>query len=424
MSNDLQHSSSSFDCGMRRLLSALMLIGLLTVAGNPAQAQTYSILHTFTGGSDGGSPYAGLTVDRPGNLYGTTSYGGQGFGTVFELSLRGAGWNFHSIYKFTGGADGEGPLSRIILGPNGTLYGTTYAGGNASCDGGQGCGTVFNLKPRPVACPTTFCTWLKTVLYRFNGGNDAANPLLGDLVFDHAGNIYGTTENGGGVACSGSGCGTVFELSAVAGGWRESVLYAFSGSDGANPYAGVVFDRAGNLYGTTKLGGPAANGTVFRLSSNGSGWIEGVVYGFAGQNDGYWPVGGLIFDPSGNLYGTTISGGANGGGIAFAITPTGSENAVFSFVGGPSGGVYGSLTTDAAGNLYGITYDDGAFGNGAVFKLSPSPNGWIYTDLHDFTGADGRCPYGNVVLDASGNLYGTTEAGGQYDYGVVWKITP
>lgn len=424
MSNNFQHSSSMFDCVIRRLVSAIVLGGVLLLAGQAVRAQTYSILHTFTGGSDGGGPYAGLTIDRAGNLYGTTTYGGQGYGSVFELSFRGTGWSFHPIYKFGGGSDGEGPLSRVIIGPNGTLYGTTYAGGNVSCDGGQGCGTVFNLKPRPIACPAAFCTWRKTVLYRFNGGNDGANPLLGDLVFDHAGNIFGSTGNGGGVACSGLGCGTVFELSPVAGAWQENVLYAFSGSDGENPYAGVVFDQAGNLYGTTKFGGPAANGTVFRLGPNGSGWTESVLYGFAGQNDGYWPVGGLIFDALGNLYGTTISGGANGGGIAFAVTPQGSENVIFSFAGGPSGGVYGSLTMDAAGNLYGITYDDGAFGNGAVFRLSPSPNGWIYTDLHDFTGSDGRCPYGNLVIDASGNLYGTTEAGGQYDYGVVWKITP
>lgn len=412
-----------FDCGMQGLVSALVVTGILLLAGQPVQAQTYTILHTFTGGSDGGEPYAGLTIDRAGNLYGTASHGGQGYGTVFELSFRGGGWGLHPIYKFAGGNDGEGPLSRVIFGPNGTLYGTTYAGGNTSCGDGQCCGTVFNLRPRPTACPATFCAWLETVLYRFNGG-DGADPLLGDLVFDSGGNVYGTTSAGGGAACNGLGCGTVFELSPVAGGWQEAVLYTFSGSDGMTPYAGVVLDRAGNLYGTTKLGGPAANGTVFQLTRHGSTWTETILYGFAGQNDGYSPVGGLIFDASGNLYGTTISGGANGGGIAFTINASDGENTIFNFAGGPSGGVYGNLTMDAAGNLYGLTYDDGAYGNGAVFKLSPSPNGWIYSDLHDFTGTDGRCPYGNVVIDANGNLYGTTEAGGQYDDGVVWQITP
>lgn len=402
--------------------------GLLTIvllfAAQPLCAQTYTILHNFTGGSDGGSPYAGLTMDRAGNLYGTTSYGGFGYGTAFELSRRDAGWLFHPIYRFGGGSDGEGPLSRVIIGPNGTLYGTTYAGGNVSCDGGQGCGTVFNLRPRPTACPAAFCSWRKAVLYRFNGGSDGANPLLGDLVIDSGGNIYGTTENGGGIACSGNGCGTVFELSPVTGGWQEGVLYSFSGNDGMNPYAGVVRDQAGDLFGATKLGGSAGNGVVFKLARDGTGWTESILYGFTSPNDGYWPVGGLIFDASGSLYGTTISGGANGGGIAFAINSSGVESAIFNFAGESSGGAYGSLTPDAAGNLYGITYDDGAFGNGAVFKLSPSPNGWIYTDLHDFNGTDGRCPYGNVVIDASGNLYGTTEGGGTYDYGVVWKLTP
>ena len=391
-----------------------------------AHAQTYTVLHNFTGGRDGGDPYAGLTMDRAGNLYGTASYGGNGYGVVYELAHRGSGWVFNSLYNFAGGNDGEGPVARVIIGPNGSLYGTTYGGGDPNCSGGYGCGTVFNLRPPATVCRSVSCYWSETVLYRFAGGNDGANPLLGDILFDPTGNIYGTTENGGDVGCDGMGCGTVFELSPSGGGWIEKVLYSFMGQsgDGANPFAGVILDSTGNLYGTTKFGGPLSEGTVFKLSPAGSSWTESVIYGFEGTNDGYWPVGGLIIDHSGNLVGTTGSGGVNAGGIAFNLTPLGAEAIVHSFDGQQDGGAYGTLTADAAGNFYGMTYDDGAYGNGSVFKLTPTQGGWIYTDLHDFTGDDGRCPYGNVVIDAQGNLYGTAGGGGTYDEGVVWEITP
>jgi uncharacterized repeat protein (TIGR03803 family) len=251
---------------------------------------------------------------------------------------------------------------------------------------------------------------------------------LGDIIFDQGGNIYGTTQNGGDTGCGGIGCGTVFELSPAGSGWVEKVLYSFTGvgSDGANPFAGVTFDRGDNhLYGTTKLGGAVSNGTVFQLSPAGSGWTETVIYSFQGLNDGFWPIGGVTFDPSGILTGTTSSGGLNGGGIAFQLNSIDAETVLYNFVGVSQGGDYGSLTADAAGNLYGMTYDDGAYGNGAVFKLSPSQNGWTYTGLYDFTGgSDGLCPYGNVLIDAAGNLYGTAGGGGQYGAGVVWEITP
>jgi uncharacterized repeat protein (TIGR03803 family) len=397
-------------------------------AAQSAQAQSFTVLHNFTGGLDGSSPYAGLSMDRGGNLYGTASAGGKGYGTVFKLSHRGSGWVFDPIYAFAGGANGEGPTARVILGPDGTLYGTTYAGGVSGCSGGYGCGTVFNLKPSPTVCKTTLCSWVGTVLYSFNGGSDGANPLLGDLIFDQTGNLYGTTENGGVVGCSGNGCGTAFELSPVGRGWTEKVLYSFTGtgSDGANPFAGVTFDHGDvHLYGTTKSGGIVSNGTVFELSPLGSSWTENVIYSFQGPSDGYAPIGGIIFDPSGLLTGTTSSGGLNGGGIAFQLDSIYAETVLYNFVGPAGGGSYGNLTADAAGNLYGTAYDDGAYGNGSVFELSPSPDGWTFTDLHDFTGgSDGLCPYGNVVLDAQGNLYGTAGAGGQYGYGVVWEITP
>lgn len=424
MTNPSQASPSNAYTCLPRLVLLVVLVSALATG---AQAQTYTVLHSFTGGSDGGGPYAGLSMDRGGNLYGTTAAGGSGHGTVFELSRRGSGWLFHPLYDFAGGNDGEGPLARVIFGPNGTLYGTTYAGGNVGCSGGYGCGTVFNLRPPVTICRAVFCKWVETVLYRFNGDSDAANPLFGDVIFDQAGKIYGTTDNGGGQGCGGIGCGTVFQLSPGSGGWSESVLYRFTGDggDGANPYAGLLLDGAGNLYGTTKAGGPVSNGTIFQLSPSGSGWAESVLYGFDAANDGFWPVGGLIFDQSGNLIGATTSGGVNAGGIAFQFTRPGTEGVLTSFVGHLEGGVYGSLTMDAAGNLYGMNYDDGAYDHGSVFKLSPSLDGWTYTDIYDFTGGpDGQCPYGNVLIDAQGNLYGTAELGGQYGAGVVWEITP
>ena len=416
----------TYRLGSKQCVLLIALVAL-AISGPVSVAQSYTILHTFTGGVDGGEPYSGLSIDRAGNLYGTAAYGGHGFGVAYELAHRNSGWIFHPLYNFAGGTDGEGPLARVVFGANGALYGTTYAGGNVACGEGYGCGTIFSLRPLATFCRAASCPWTHAVLYRFNGAADGANPLFGDVTFDASGNLYGTTANGGNSGCGGAGCGTVYQLSHNGGGWSESVLYSFSGEngDGANPNAGVVFDAAGNLYGTTKAGGnPASNGTIFRLARSGSSWIETVLYAFGGQGDGYWPLSGLIFDQLGNLYGATTSGGAAGGGTLFALNSAGTETTLYSFAGPVSGGPYGNLTMDAAGNLYGVTYDDGAFGNGAVFKLTPSPNGWIYTDLHDFTGFDGRCPYGNVVIDAQGNLYGTTEGGGQYDYGVVWEVTP
>ena len=409
-----------------KVIACWVLLCVVMSLAHAVQAQTYQVLHNFTGGSDGGDPYAGLTMDRAGNLYGTASYGGRGYGVVYELKHRGTGWVFNPIYNFAGGNDGEGPVARVIIGPNGSLYGTTYGGGDLNCSGGFGCGTVFNLRPPAAVCRSVSCYWSETVLYRFASGSDGANPLLGDLLFDQSGNVYGTTQNGGGIGCGGTGCGTVFELSPASGSWTEKVLYGFTGEsgDGANPFSGVILDAVGNLYGTTKFGGPVSNGTVFKLSPAGSSWTENVIYGFQGANAGYWPVGGLMLDHAGDLVGTTGSGGVNAGGVAFNLTPLGAETVVYSFAGVQDGGSYGTLTADAAGNLYGMTYDDGAFGNGSVFKLTPAEGGWIYTDLHDFTGDDGRCPYGNVVMDTQGNLYGTAGGGGTNDEGVVWEITP
>jgi uncharacterized repeat protein (TIGR03803 family) len=258
-----------------------------------------------------------------------------------------------------------------------------------------------------------------TVLYRFTGGADGSLPGYGDLVFDQAGNLYGTTIQGGS-----SQEGAVYELSPSGGGWTEIVLYSFANL--SFPYSGVILDQARNLYGTT-TGGGVAYGTVYQLTPSGPPWIEHSLYPFSGGNDGAYPIGGVISDQSGNLYGTTNSTAYGGAGTIFELMPSNGGwmfDLLYSFTGNPNEGPYDSLTMDGAGNLYGTTYGDGAYSLGTVFKLTPSDGGWIYTDLHDFSGGDGQNPVGGVVLDASGNLYGTTSGGGAHREGFAWEITP
>jgi uncharacterized repeat protein (TIGR03803 family) len=407
------------------------LVALTVVAAQAALAQTFTVLHNFTGGQDGANPTAGLTMDRGGNLYGTANVGGymggycgnfRGCGTVFKMTHTNGGWLFTPLYNFTGDNDGAVPEARVIIGPNGTLYGTTIIGGGSGCNSGDGCGTIFNLKPSPTACKAVFCRWTDTVLYSVTGGSGGANPELGDLVFDQAGNIYGTTTGGA------YGQGIVFELTPSNGGWTERTLYHL-GSD--MPVSGVIFDKSGNLYGTTSQGGIYGFGMVYELTPSGDGWVENTLYSFQGGSDGENPWGGLIFDDSGNLYGTTVQGGIENGGTLFELTFSNGNWAhivLYVFTPEGSGGGYGptgSLIMDAAGSLYGMTYEDGAYGSGLVFKLTPSGGSWTYTSLHDFTGgSDGCGPYGNLTFDANGSLYGTTYACGEDGYGVVFEITP
>ena len=270
------------------LLFFLLVLLLVLLTPQPAQAQTFKVIHTFTGGADGAWPYAGLTMDRAGNLYGTaqaggggnlrsSGCGGSGCGTVFKLVPRGSGWVFTTLYSFQGGSDGAVPTARVIFGPDGSLYGTTSVGG-------AGYGTVFKLQPPLVACKSALCPWTETVLYRFTGGSDGANPGGGDLIFDKAGNLYGTAQYGGyeGGSCSETGgCGVVFELTPSSSGWIYSVIHRFTGgADGGYPYSGVISDNAGNLYGTAGGGGSSGGGTVYELIPSGSGWQEKTLCSF------------------------------------------------------------------------------------------------------------------------------------------------
>jgi len=423
---------STFQGAATTLLAIAFVFALTLIAIPGAQAQTFSVIHNFSGGADQGNPDAGLTMDAAGNLYGTTCgglclVGATNLGTVFKLSQRGAGWTFNTLYYFRGGADGAAPYSRVILGPDGTLYGTTYLGGGNGC-GGAGCGTVFNLQPPANSVtPSIFGGWTETVLYSFQGGSDGASPVLGDLAFDSAGNIYGTTAAGGAY-----NAGTVFKLMRSGNSWSESVLYSFTGgSDGSEPLGGVILDGAGNLYGTTMLGGEgfcaygSSCGAVFELSRSASGWTETVLQSFYGGRDGGYPIGGLAQGRYG-IIGTTSLGGDNGGGTAFVLN---NELFLYSFSGnnnsvpwpGPwSSLVYGAV--GAPGVAYGTTFADGAYNAGSVFYLYGCA-GWTADSLHDFTGGqDGAYPVGSVVFDGAGNLYGTTAEGGSYGNGVVFEI--
>src|SRR5271165_561582 len=273
-------------------LAVGLLCTLTVILTQSAQAQTYTVLHSFTHGQDGGNPWGGLTIDAAGNLYGTATEGGLsnncqgGCGTVFKLSQRNSSWTLSLLYSFSN-SDGAYPEGRLISGRDGKLYGTTGKGG-MGCQS-TGCGVVFTLQAPPTFCHSIQCYWSENVIYEFAGGNDGSRPT-GDTVFDPTGNFYGTTFNSGA-----NGVGTVYELSPSGGGWSESVIHTFSGSDGANPYGGLTHDAAGNLYGTTKLGGTnnQYGGVVFQLVSGQSGWSENVLHAFNGI-DGDEPLGGLV----------------------------------------------------------------------------------------------------------------------------------
>ncbi len=425
MTHPGQHSIFILRSSLRGSAVAMaLLFALSVVLTQSARAQTLTVLHNFTNGADGANPYAGLTIDGRGNLYGTTSGNG---GTVYKLSHRNGGWTFAPLYHFFAGNGGNSPYAGVVIGPDGVLYGTTQYGGS-----GHGDGIVFKLTPPPHISPNLLAPWTETVLYSFQGGTDGNQPY-GGVTFDQAGNIYGTTFLGG-QGCFGDGCGTVYRLTPSGSGWTESVLYAFSGSDGMMPLSGVTVDNTGNLYGTTLQGGAFGDGTIYELTySAGSGWAESFLQSFNSAFGGLAsPYAGLIFDSSGNLFGAAAE---ECGGV-FELTPS-NGTWTYSVLNGcpvdgpgvpPPGsacGPRGNLVVDGAGNLYGTTYCDGAYGQGSVFKLIHTNGFWSFMSVYSFTGGnDGQWPSSNVVIDASGNLYGTTSQGGAHGYGVVWEITP
>jgi uncharacterized repeat protein (TIGR03803 family) len=295
---------------------------------NPDDSWSESVLYSFctvTNCRDGANPSGDIIFDQSGNLYGTTYNGAhKGYGVVFKLTPHSDGsWTEKVLHRFMGGTDGARPYAGLTFDQEGNLYGTTEAGGNSSCYAKFGCGVVFKLTPNSNG------TWTEDVLHRFTG-KDGASPWAG-LIFDQGGSLYGTTQTGGNLSdCNGGGCGVAFKLSPNSDGtWTEAVLHRFTGGkDGSTPYAGLTLDPAGNLYGTTRDGGiltdcsPIGCGVVFKLTPNANGtWAEKALHRFKGDKDGASPYANLIFDASGNLYGTTDGGNSGLRGSVFEITP-------------------------------------------------------------------------------------------------------
>lgn len=399
-----------------------MASALLLIFAAQAQAQTFQVLHAFAGGRDGANPGDGLTIDRAGNLYGSASAGGNqvsgcsnaygttGCGTVFELARAGPGWILRPLYEFTGTTNAE-PSLGVVFGPDGALYGLTA--------GTRGNGGVFRLVPPASICPSFTCSWQETVLHQFTGQPDGSSPTS-RVVFDSAGNIFGTTFFGGAY-----NRGAAYELSPGNGGWTESVIQSFNwNSQGLGvtfPAGYMAIDSQNNIYGAAYCNQTLGcfYGSVFQLQPSQSGWTLNDLYDFNGFN-GYAPAG-VIRDPAGNIYGVTTGAAGNDSGTIYEISPSnGGWNYSlvydFGFEDNASG-----LVMDSAGNLYGV--NSSQFNDGYVFKLTRAGNGWSFSTLHTFHGADGAGPYGQLVLDSAGNLYGTTVQGGTYSYGVIWEIT-
>lgn len=419
------------------LLLAVMALTFILVLTAPAQ--TLAPLYEFQGGSTGDYPYAGVVIDQAGNLYGTTLYGGVnncraglGCGVVYEISPPSSGsgpWTETILHTFTNGSDGATPYAGLVSDGAGNLYGTAYSGGNfksSNCTY-QGCGVVFELSPAGNG------TWTETVLYTFNGGYDGSSPF-GTLIRDAAGNLYGTTVGGGAVHatnCTG-GCGVVFELSPGTSGWTETVLYRFAGEhDGAEPFSGVTFDSVGNLYGTTTQSGAldCGCGTVFELSPVSGGWKETTLHIFT-QLNGNTPQGPVLFDAAGNLYGTTVDGGPpqgcdNGCGLVFELSQSNSwaETKLHDFSQNGPFWPSGSLVFDSAGNLYG-TVQGGGPGGGGIYRMAQQAGVWKLTGFFAGNNSLGNTPIGGLISDSSGNLYGSAATGGKGNSGAVFKFVP
>ena len=414
-------------------------LGVFVWCASAATKDKEKTLHDFRGGNDGEFPDGSLIADGAGNLYGTTGSGGDGTGcdngsngcgTVFRRTASG---QETVLYAFAGGSDGAFPNPGLVADNAGNLYGDTGWGGGASCPGASGCGTVFKLTPDGT----------ESVLYAFQGGSDGWDPWEAGVAMDANGNLYGETLYGGnfsGSVCAENGCGTVYE---VAPDGTKLMQYDFqAGSDGVVPSGGVILDGAGNIYGTTALGGGTGCsgdgcGTVFKIPANGT---ETVLYAFQGGADGSLPFG-VTIDGAGNLYGVTEAGGnctfqpyENNCGTVYKLTPGGTKTVLYNFQGGNDGLLpEAPLTIDANGNLFGTTFLGGGdsckkpfvpaktgYGCGTVFEVAPDGK---ETVLYAVQPRNGAHPYvGSLLLGPHGALYGGAPAGGRYKYGTVFEV--
>ena len=418
---------------MGSLIRILITMGIAAGYVSSAQAQTEQVLYSFNGTGDGAYPQGGLVADSSGNLYGTTESGGgsTGCGMMFELKRSNGVLTKLQVWTFQSGSSTDGchPYAGLILDSAGNFYGTTSAGGT------YGFGTAFELSP---SVPGGFT---EKILWNFGNGADGRNPYVG-LTMDTSGHLYGTTNSGGAAGCT----GTVFQLSPNSNGsWSEAILHSFgcNAGDGLAPNASVTLDAAGNIYGTTEFGGSGTTcgtsgcGTIYELVK-ASAWAETLIYFFPGGNGGGFPLGPVIFDTAGHLYGTTSSYPAQG--VVFELANLGSswgEKVVHKFPAqtGDGGEPLGNLVLNA-NKVYGVTlYAGGGVGAcqcGSVFKLTHRSSGWVETILYTFQGAplaDGASPMSGLIMDAAGNLYGTTKYGGASTNcfggcGVVFEVTP
>ena len=421
------------------LLAVSLTVTYATAQSHVPQEKVIIAFSATTSGPAG--PSGGLIRDAAGNFYGVTQGGGLGGdggnGTVYEVSpSANGGWTAKAIYLFHPGTqDGQGPLGGLVMDSAGNLYGTTLQGGANLCNDGfdnpTGCGTAFELSPNGSG------GWAEKIIYNF--GQDAWAPGQ-SMIIDSAGNLYGTTGRSGDLDSVG---GTVFELTRTGNEWTRTTLHTFGNDvgDGLGPSSPLTFDRAGNLYGETVVGGELGGGTVFRLTNTGNGaWEEQTLFNFVATSTlpsgGSEPGGGLIFDSAGNLYGTTPVGGvrlAQGCGVVFQLTPTSSgtwnENVLHEFLCNQFGfaAPETALVLDSAGRLFGTTAFGGSSATGTVFGLKPSANGaFTYFVIYTFQGSpnDGLEPNSSLLLDVKGNLYGTTPQGGPNGGGTLFEIRP
>ena len=446
-----------------------ILYALILALAPPSSAQwNEQVLYSFQGGSDGSTPVGAIVFDKQGNLYGATSYaaspscpGVGGCGMVYQLSPpanNGGPWTETILHVFQGLAfgDGGGPEGGLVMDAEGNLYGTTAYNGTGGCRPGGlvGCGVVYEMSPP--AQPGG--TWTETVIYSFQGGNDGSFPW-GDLVFDKAGNLYGATAFGGGKGtnCGDSlyqNCGTVFEVSppqTKGGAWTEKVLFSFAGlepwsiaADGSEPNGGLVFDEAGNIYGTADYGGSniencgsSGCGAVFELippKEKGGAWTEDVLYRFLGHpNDGARPNGNLVIVDD-EVYGTTYGGGSAQVGILYSLEHANSrwvKTTLYTFSGYPSlSNPEGGLTITKDGDVLGTAVNGGASGGGIFRVMPPAGNGWSILDLYNFGRAPAASgPRAELVSDGANDFYGITQVGGTGQAcdggcGTVYEVWP
>jgi uncharacterized repeat protein (TIGR03803 family) len=377
-------------------------------------ANKYEVLHHFLN-KPASNPEAALIADSAGNLYGTASFSSNACacGAVFKLSRQTGGkWSYKGIHLFRG-RDGQSPRGSLVFDSLGNIYGTTQSGG------AHGKGTVFELSP-------SGSKWTEKVLYSFGATPDDLQAPLAALTVDAKGSLYGTASSGGVHLVQ----GRVFELSPSGKGWKETFIYNFTG--GADGGAPMVWDSAGNLYSTMLAGGLGhGEGVVFELSPTSKGnWTESTLNTFTGDTDRGEPTSGVIFDSAGNLYGTTSYSAVDGCAV-FELTPSMGNwtlSLAYTFCQKPGcedgATPIAGLAMDSAGNLYGTASQGGRDGDGVVFKLSQSANNWTEAVLHSFDGTHGGGPHAGLILDPRGGIYGTTGFGGMSGDGVLFSITP